>query len=53
MKTDTFQKIGFPDNPTALTTFEQSLTQHPFSDATQFFQPNHQNTNNISEHPNF
>ena len=37
MKTDTFQKIGFPDNPTALTTFEQSLTQHPFSDATPNF----------------
>jgi len=46
---------GFPENPTALTTFEQSPTQHHFSDATPFFQPNHQKTNNhsISEHLNF
>ena len=49
------KKNSFPENPAALTTFEQSPTQHHFSDATQFFQPDHQKTNNhrISEHLNF
>ena len=32
------KNIGFSENPTALTTFEQSPTQHHFFVATLFFQ---------------
>ena len=31
--------LGFPENPTALTTFEQSPTQHCFYDDTRFVHP--------------
>ena len=44
--------LGFLENLTALTTFEQSPTQHCFYDDTQFFQPNHQKAHGPSTSEN-
>ena len=48
-------KISFTENPTTLTIFKQSPTQHHFFDEPQFVQYNYSKAPgpSISEHPNF